>query len=172
MLERSSNSPEARPRHPLITPEELADLAEIDRLLDEANAHAMSQDGAAWKPDEGHVSISFGNHWDRDPDEPRKPVAVSIYSYLLGPYRSHDFDNTAQALEVVRQWHRREMAYNYETGEFGTGEEDLYLKIERERREEFERGYAEFERMMENGDAFVVEGTLDEVLGQIDGDEQ
>lgn len=150
-------------RHVLITPEELADLAEIDRLLDEANAHAMNQDGASWKSGEGHIEVGFGNHWDRDPEEARKPVTVSIYSYLLGPHRSHYFDNTTQALEVVRQWHRREMDDGSESGE-----EDLYLKIERERQEEFERGYAEFEKAMEEGAVQVFSGTLDEVLEQVD----
>lgn len=152
-------------RHPLITPEELADLAEIDRLLDEANAHSLAMDGHC-KSSEGHVEVGFGNHWDRNPEEARKPVTVSIYSYLLGPHRSHYFDNTTQALEVVRQWHHREM-----TDDHDTDEEDLYLRIERERREEFERGYAEFEKAMEDGAVQVFSGTLDEMLGQVDGGE-
>lgn len=159
-------------RHPLITPEELADLAEIDRLLDEANAHSLARDGHC-KSSEGHIEIGFGNHWDRDPEEPRKPVTVSIYSYLLGPHRSHHFDNTTQALDVVRQWHRREFADDRDIGE-----EDLYLKIERERREEFERmyadaekAYAEFEEAMEDDAVRVYSGTLDEMFGQVDGEE-
>jgi len=30
---------------------------------------------------------------------------VSVYSYVLGPYRNHDFDSIAEALETVREWH-------------------------------------------------------------------
>lgn len=91
-------------RHSLITPEELEQLAEIDRLLDEANAH-MYKIGMYGKSSEGHLEVSFGTHQDRDPDEERYTPQVSIYAYMLGPHRRHDFDSPQQALDVVRVWH-------------------------------------------------------------------
>ena len=42
-------------RHELITADELSDLREIDRLLDEANRHSLEGDGHC-KSGEGYVS--------------------------------------------------------------------------------------------------------------------
>jgi hypothetical protein len=120
-------------RHELLTAQELDDLRQIDVLLDEANAHSLARDGHC-KSSEGNVSVDLGNHWDRDPEEPRKPVKVTVYSYLLGPHRQHYFDNTKQALDVVKQWHRQEMSWNDDTGR--GDEPDLYLEIEQKRDEE------------------------------------
>lgn len=144
-------------RHELLTEQEMADLREIDRLLHEANSHSLAGDGHC-KSSEGYVSVSFGTHWERHPDEPRKPAKVEVYSYILGPHRSHYFDNTAQALDVVRQWHRREMAYDYGTESHVTGyvqEEDLYLAIEAQRTREMEEGMRRFEEAMERGEVAV-----------------
>lgn len=124
----------------------MSDLREIDVLLSEANTHAMTLGDGGWKSSEGHVSVSFGNHWERDPEEPRQPVKVEVYSYLLGPHRSHYFDSTAQALEVVKQWHRVEMAFDYATYErSGSDEPDLYLEIERKRREHMDAAMRQFD---------------------------
>lgn len=133
-------------RHELITEQEMSDLREIDILLDEANTHSLARDGYC-KSSEGYVSVSFGNHWERHPDEPRKPIHVEVYSYLLGPHRSHYFDSTTQALEVVRQWHRREMG--------DTGEPDLYLALEEKRRQEMVEGMRRFEESIEAGEVQV-----------------
>lgn len=132
-------------RHELITAEELAHLAEIDRLLDEANNHSLAQDGHC-KSSEGHIGVSLGNHWDRDPDEPRKPVGVDIYSYLLGPHRSHHFDNTQQALDVVQVWHHNEMHEDQAVP-------DLYTKLEEQ------RAY-DFQQFMQDMDALYGEGEV------------
>lgn len=133
-------------RHELITEQEMSHLREIDVLLDEANAHSLARDGHC-KSSEGYVSVSFGNHWERHPDEPRKPVHVEVYSYLLGPHRSHYFDSTAQALEVVRQWHRREMGH--------ADEPDLYLALEEKRQQEMVDGMRRFEEAIEAGEVEV-----------------
>lgn len=128
-------------RHELLTEQELDDLRQIDVLLDEANAHALARDGYC-KSAEGNISVDFGNHWDRDPDEPRILAKVVIYSYRLGPHRQHYFDSTAQALEVVKQWHHREMS----CGEEGWGSEpDLYLEIEQKREEEMAAMFRAYE---------------------------
>jgi hypothetical protein len=152
-------------RHELLTDQEMADLREIDVLLDEANDHALKGDGHC-KSSEGHVSVSFGNHWERDTEETRKPAKVEIYSYRLGPHRSHYFDDTAQALEIVRQWHRREMAYDYDThtlADDSESEPDLYLALEQKRQEEMDEGMRRFEEAMESGAVKVYTfGTGDE----------
>lgn len=138
-------------RHPLLTDQELADLAEIDRLLNEANRHALDGSGGG-KSSEGHISVDLGDHWERAPEDDRVPPKVSIFAYLIGPHRSHDFDNTAQALEVVRQWHRREMAYDYTTDARAIPDEpDLYLAIEEERRKTREAAMRYFEEYLGSG---------------------
>lgn len=101
-------------RHELITAQELAGLEEIDRLLDEANTHAFTDPDTMPKSSEGALTISFGTHYDRDPEMPRTPVSVTIYAYTLGPSRQHHFDTVEEALEAVRQWHGDEMGHETE----------------------------------------------------------
>jgi len=147
-------------RHELLTEQEIADLKEIDVLLDEANRHALEGDSHC-KSSEGYISVSFGNHWERHEDEPRKPATVEVYSYRLGPHRSHYFDSTAQALEVVRQWHRREMAFDYGSSEYAVGfvrEPDMYLALEEQRRKDMEEGMRRFEADIESGAVQVFGG--------------
>lgn len=136
-------------RHELLTEQEMADLRQIDVLLNEANTHAMTLGDGGWKSSEGHISVSFGNHWERDPSEPRKPVEVTVYSYLLGPHRSHYFDSTAQALDVVKQWHTRELAYDYTTDTYsGPSELDPYLVLEQERHSAMDEASRRFDEEM------------------------
>ena len=136
-------------RHELLTDQEMADLRAIDVLLDEANTHAMTLGDGGWKSSEGYLSVSFGNHWERDTGEDRKPAQVEVYSYLLGPHRSHYFDSTAQALDVVKQWHLRELAYDYSTHTYnGPAELDPYLVIEEERRIAMDEAMRRFEEEM------------------------
>lgn len=98
-------------RHPLLTPEELDALAEIDRLLDEANEHAFAA-GDYGKSSEGWIQLHFGTHWSRREDVRYAPT-VSIYAYMLGPHRNHEFPSIPAALETVRRWHAAEMAEPY-----------------------------------------------------------
>lgn len=105
----------------LITQQDLDNLAEIQRLLDEGLKHYLTYEGHC-KSSEGYVSIeiSFGTSWDRfDAAEKGKTVKpkynVNVYSYVLGPHRSHDFDYPEDALEAVREWHAAEMAFNPDT---------------------------------------------------------
>ena len=143
-------------RHELLTEQEESDLREIDALLHEANEHSLAEDSHC-KSSDGHVSVSFGNHWERHPDSPRKPVSVEIYSYLLGPHRSHHFDTTAQALDIVRQWHRREMSSGV------WQEPDAYLALESERRRELEESMRRFEEEMGDDGFSRFEGESEEL---------
>ena len=105
---------------PLISEQDIANLTEIQRLLDEGLKHYLTYEGHC-KSSEGYVSIevSFGTSWDRFDAAERgttvKPkYNVNVYSYVLGPHRSHDFDYPEDALEAVREWHAAEMAFDPE----------------------------------------------------------
>jgi hypothetical protein len=107
-----------KPSKPLISEQDIANLYEIQRLLDEGLAHYLTYESHC-KSSEGYVSIevSFGTSWDRrDAGGPVKPrYNVNVYSYALGPHRSHDFDYPEDALEAVKEWHAAEMAFDPET---------------------------------------------------------
>ena len=101
---------------PEFNEQDAKNLAEIDRLLHEAYQHYFDGSDGHCKSSEGHISVSFGNYWDRfdkEGDERLTISEVTIYSYVLGPSRSHDFDTTAAALEAVKEWHKEEMATLY-----------------------------------------------------------
>lgn len=130
-------------RHELLTSEELDMLTEIDFLLDEANAHALADDGHC-KSSEGYLEVNFGNHWDRRPEDERRKPGVSIFAYLLGPTRGHSFDTIEQALDTVRVWHYNEMR---------AGDEPLpdpYLAIAAKRVKEVDAMFARVAGMIPN----------------------
>ena len=84
-------------------------LKEIMRLLDEAYDHYFEHESHC-KSAEGRVSVHFGTYFDRNEGAPWNQVeCVEIYSYVLGPSRTHYFDSLDEALEEVREWHKREM---------------------------------------------------------------
>ncbi len=93
--------------------QDLKNVKEIQRLIDEAYDHYFEHSDGYCKPSEGWVSLDFGNYWHRK-QENAKPVAeIQIYSYVFGPQRTHDFATTGEALDTVREWHRRAMAHEY-----------------------------------------------------------
>jgi hypothetical protein len=93
-------------------------LTEISRLLDEAYKHYFSYEGHC-KSSEGHISVEYGTYWDRSDKPSEVPIKnVTIYSYVFCEQgRSQDFDSLDEALETVRSWHSREMAYDYNAPE-------------------------------------------------------
>ena len=99
------------------------DLQEIHRLLDEAYRHYFAHGDGHCKSSEGYISVDFGNYWDRV-DRVEKGLAplaihsVEVYSYVLGPHRSHYFDSVAEALATVRKWHHAEMTHDYSDDEW------------------------------------------------------
>ena len=99
-----------------LTDKDMETLHEITRLLDEGLQHYLTYESHC-KSSEGHVSvtISFGNSWNRF-EEPVAPHIenVSVYSYALGPHRSHDFEYPEDALDAVKEWHAAEMAFDPE----------------------------------------------------------
>lgn len=103
-----------KPNPTILTQEDIDKLAEIQNLLDEGLAHYLTYEGHC-KSSEGHVSVSFDNSWRRRDGEAK--LTVEVYSYVLGPHRSHDFDSIDEALEEVRKWHAEEMSYDPDTEE-------------------------------------------------------
>lgn len=90
----------------------MKNLAEISRLLDEAYKHYFETSDGHCKSSEGHISVHFGNFWDRtDRSGYLEVTGVEVYSYVLGPSRVHDFPSTSAALEAVRKWHKAEMEH-------------------------------------------------------------
>lgn len=92
----------------ILTQEDLDKLSEIQNLLDEGLEHYLTYESHC-KSAEGYVSVSLSNSWERRDN--RNPITVEVYSYALGPNRSHFFDSIDEALEEVRSWHKEEMAY-------------------------------------------------------------
>lgn len=102
------------PNPTLLTQDDIDKLTEIQNLLDEGLAHYLTYEGHC-KSSEGHVSVNLANSWDRRRGE--NPITVEVYSYVLGPHRSHSFDSVDEALEEVRKWHAQEMEYDPDTEE-------------------------------------------------------
>lgn len=93
----------------MLTKEQQTDVAEILRLLDEALKDYLQRHNYGHKSSENAVSLHFGNFWDRDGwDNPGTPgeIGVEVYSYALGPIRSHYFKSISEALAEVRRWHK------------------------------------------------------------------
>lgn len=92
--------------------EDLANLREIMRLLDEAYDHYFKYEGHC-KSAEGYVGLHFTNYFERPDEEPLTIKGVEVYSYVLGPSRTHYFASTDEALAEVKKWHEREMTFDY-----------------------------------------------------------
>jgi hypothetical protein len=103
----------------MITVQQLTDLAEIQRLLDEAYDHYFANSDGHCKRNEGYVGLHFNTVHERRAGDPFEIVDVEVYSYVLGPHRTHNFPSTSAALEAVREWHRREMETDYTAGVSG-----------------------------------------------------
>lgn len=85
-------------------------LEEIQRLLAEAYEHYFANSDGHCKSSEGAIEIGLPPfYWREKPAQP----SLSIYSYVLGPSRTHYFATIDEALAAVRGWHEREMAHDY-----------------------------------------------------------
>ena len=84
----------------------------IRKLLKEAYDHYFENTDGHCKSQEGHISVEFGNYWE-DQECQMKITSVNIYSYVFGNSRSHCYDTVDEALEVVKRWHKEEMATDY-----------------------------------------------------------
>lgn len=95
-----------------------SDLAEIRRLLTEAYEHYFANSDGHCKSSEGAIAVHYPPFFWRE-DEPDQEPSVEVYSYVLGPSRSHYFKNSAEALTEVRKWHASEMACDYSDDGWG-----------------------------------------------------
>lgn len=85
----------------------LEELQEMMILLAEAYEHYFDTTDGHCKSSEGSITLLIPPFfWDLSPDW--RPGCI-VYSYVLGPHRTHYFDTTTEALEAVRGWHRAEM---------------------------------------------------------------
>lgn len=96
--------------------QDLKNLAEIQRLLDDAYDHYFEHSDGYCKPSEGWLQVDFGNYFYRKQENVTslKVAEVKIYSYVFSSYRMHDFATTAEALAAVQEWHREEMSNTHE----------------------------------------------------------
>lgn len=98
----------------MLSGRDYADLSELQRLLDEAYDHYFEHSDGHCKSSEGYIGLHFNNYFERKHDgEPFHPKGVEVYSYVLGPHRTHYFDSVQGALEAVRGWHEDEMEHDY-----------------------------------------------------------
>lgn len=87
---------------------------EILRLLTEAYMHYFEHSDGYCKSSEGAISLHWPSYfWNEARSEP----SVEIYSYVLGPSRTHYFKDVDEALATVRQWHHNEMHFDHEAAE-------------------------------------------------------
>ena len=103
--------PAARPtiEPSLLSPLEVAGLEEIRRLLDLAYEHYFATSDGYCKPSEGHIGIGFTNYFDSRAGT-KGIQDVTLYSYVFGTGRSHEFGSVEAALEAVRDWYSDELA--------------------------------------------------------------
>jgi hypothetical protein len=98
--------------------EDYEKIEEIQRLLDEAYDHYFKYESHA-KSYEGRVGVFFNNYWDRREDGPGlkiKYIEISSYVFCRRD-RQEYFDTIDEALATVREWHKDEMAYDYDAPE-------------------------------------------------------
>lgn len=103
--------------HVMLTEQDIADVREIQRLLDEMyDNYLRKSDDKHHKSSEGHISLELNNYFDRCDGQAMKVRGVSIFSYLFGKpgEREHTFSSVSKALEEVREWHRVEMENDYD----------------------------------------------------------
>lgn len=105
----------------MITEQEMKDLEEIRRLLDEAYEHYFATSDGHCKSSEGHIALNFPNFFERKDGAGLEVKSVEIYSYVFGPNRLHFFSSTAEALGAVKKWHEREMQEDYEDDPMAMG---------------------------------------------------
>lgn len=103
-------SKEVGPTRPdLLSPREVADLAEIDHLIEQMYAGTLDGEMLPWHSHEGRVIVDLGTYRQRTGAEGADldfPAArVTVYSRLMGTGESHAFDSTTRALAAVRHWH-------------------------------------------------------------------
>jgi hypothetical protein len=106
----------------VLTTKDIDKLTEIQNLLDEGLDHYLQYESHC-KSSEGYVSVSFSNSWERR--DGKNPIGVEVYSYALGPSRSHYFESIDEALEEVRKWHKAEMEYDYNAPDQVEAREEL-----------------------------------------------
>lgn len=94
-----------------MTPRQLEIVKEIKALLKEAYDHYFKYSDGYCKSSEGCITICYPTYWNYNDDNAAN--YIEIYSYVLGPSRSHDFEDFEDALKAVKKWHEAEMSNDY-----------------------------------------------------------
>ena len=91
-------------------------LKRLHELLHEAYHDWLERDpDPSGKGSEGQVCITTSDHFFSYNSDVRP--RVTVYSYILGPYRNHEFRNIDDALVEVGKWHKRQLEYDYSKDE-------------------------------------------------------
>lgn len=94
-----------------MTLKQFEQLREIRRLLKSAYDDYFKRGDGYCKSSEGYVEVKYPNYFDaRDLPDDGAARGISIYSYVLGPSRMHDFNSFEEALSAVTEWHDEQLA--------------------------------------------------------------
>lgn len=86
------------PPHALIKPADLAAISDGITFLDRAYKDYYERSDGYGKSQEGAVSITFGNYFDRK--QGRYTLDIEVYSYVFATGRREDFTSGA----AFREW--------------------------------------------------------------------
>lgn len=95
----------------LLTQQDIENLTEGQRLLDEAYAHYFENSDGYCKSGEGIVTISTENYFARA--EGRRELVVEVYSSVFATGRRQTFDSTADFVAWAREIHADEMVRDH-----------------------------------------------------------
>lgn len=88
----------------------MKEILEMQRLMKEAYDHYFQYGDGHCKSAEGQILLIYPTYHVGFSDT---PCEVHVYSYVLGPHRTHSFNSLDEALETVREWHKQEMENDY-----------------------------------------------------------
>lgn len=93
----------------LLTSQELDELTQAQKLLDEAYTHYFEVSDGYSKITEGHIAVHLGNFFDRRAGN--RNLCIEVYAAVIGyEKRSYFFESTSDMLEVIKEWHKEELA--------------------------------------------------------------
>lgn len=103
---------------------EFPGIKELQALLKQGYDHYFEQSDGTHKSAEAQIEVAahFPNLFESDPYVGSGPTywCISVYSYVLGPHRNHDFEGETydevyqQAYTAVKSWVDAELERVYE----------------------------------------------------------
>lgn len=114
----------------MLTAQDIENLTEGQRLLDEAYKHYFEHSDGYCKSGEGTVTITTENYFKRD--EGTRELTVEVFSYVFGTSRRQTFGSTADFLEWAREIHAEEMAHDWSRDPFAEMSDEDWQALESE----------------------------------------